>query len=90
MIYDNGPRHNEALAWLRIIKSHKFRESKIHLLLLKFNRRLWDDPGMIDEILADLRAVNDPEANDGEMWFAYLLLCMMAVVCIADWSIEYC
>ena len=38
------------------------------LLLLKFNRRLWDkNPRMIDEILADLRAVNDPEANDGEM-----------------------
>ena len=38
------------------------------LLFLKFNRRLWDNPRIIDEILADLRAANDPEAaNDGEM-----------------------
>jgi hypothetical protein len=50
------------------------------LLFLKFNRRLWDNPRIIDDILADLRAVNDAEgANDDEMCCANYLLCMDVV-----------
>ena len=34
------------------------------LLFLKFNRQFWDNPRIFDEVLADLRASGDAEAND--------------------------
>ena len=34
------------------------------LLFLKFNRQFWDNPRIFDEVLADLRASGDADAND--------------------------
>ncbi len=37
------------------------------LLFLKFNRQLWDNPRFFDEVLADLRASGDVDADNNNV-----------------------